>query len=192
MLPALRIKKYGKIGPSYRKGPLIIMTNHVSAMDAVVVNYLFFPRRVVYFASGRLFDRNAVQTLFLTTMGAQRIGRSAKGDAVVSHAVKILKNGDLYGITPEGRISGTGELLPFKTGTARIALASGAAVLPLYFKKRTKAWQRVHVWIGEEVDPRPYIKGRKPSRKDIEDLTALLFAKIAALKSLSEPPSRSR
>jgi 1-acyl-sn-glycerol-3-phosphate acyltransferase len=192
MLLALRIKKYGRINPAYRTGPLIIMTNHVSAMDAVVINYLFFPRRVVYFTSGKLFNKNAFQTLFLTTMGAQWIERSVAGDAVISLAVKALKAGELYGITPEGRISRTGELLPFKTGTARIALASGVAVLPLYFKKRTKAWQRTHVWIGEEVDPLPYIKKERPSRKDIEDLTALLFSKIVALKSLSERPSRSR
>jgi 1-acyl-sn-glycerol-3-phosphate acyltransferase len=179
VLPVLRLEVHGRIDPARKKGPLIVVSNHVGVLDVVAINFLVFPARISYLGSPRLFGKNPIQSVFLYAFGTHVLGEGESGQDAVDFAVSILREGEMYGIMPEGRIEDTGALLPFKTGAARIALGSGALVQPLYFRKRRRLAERVRVWVGEPIDP----KDPAVARLGVRGLTDALYDAIAALKA---------
>jgi 1-acyl-sn-glycerol-3-phosphate acyltransferase len=120
-------------------------------LDAVALNYIFFPKKIHYMAKGNIFRGLFVKEIFLRTMGAHKIRDCDNGDDPIEFAVERLSKGDIYGITPEGSISPSGEVLPFRTGVVRIALKSNAPILPVFIRKRRSAFDYMHIMVGEPV-----------------------------------------
>ena len=117
------------------KGPAILASNHLSYAD-----WLFMPltltRRVTFVAKAEYFTTPGIkgwfQKKFFTGAGQVPIDRSGANAAegAMKSAMKILAEGDLFGIYPEGTRSHDGKLYRGKTGVARLALESGAPVIP--------------------------------------------------------------
>ena len=119
-----------------RKGSAILASNHLSYAD-----WLFVPlslrRRVTYVAKAEYFTTPGVkgwlQKQFFTGAGQVPIDResaSAAEGALVS-ARRIIGEGELFGIYPEGTRSHDGNLYRGRTGVARLALETGAPVIPV-------------------------------------------------------------
>jgi 1-acyl-sn-glycerol-3-phosphate acyltransferase len=117
-------------------GGLIIASNHVSFADQVFTP-LSAHRRVSYFAKAEYFTTpgikgKAMAALFhgLGQVPVERADtRSAAG--VIEIGVEVLRAGGALGIFPEGTRSPDGQLYKFRTGVARLALRSGAPVIPV-------------------------------------------------------------
>ncbi|QWC86748.1 1-acyl-sn-glycerol-3-phosphate acyltransferase [Nocardioidaceae bacterium] len=118
------------------EGPAILASNHLSYAD-----WLFVPlslrRRVTYVAKAEYFTspglKGWLQKQFFTGAGQVPIDRgsaSAAEGALVS-ARRILGEGELFGIYPEGTRSHDGNLYRGRTGVARLALETGAPVIPV-------------------------------------------------------------
>lgn len=117
-------------------GPAIVVANHLSFMDSVFVP-LALPRRVVYLAKDEYFRRPGlrgalVRRFFLAT-GQLPMDRSggAGAEASLGMGRKVLEEGGVLGIYPEGTRSPDGRLHRGRTGAARLALATGAPVVPV-------------------------------------------------------------
>jgi 1-acyl-sn-glycerol-3-phosphate acyltransferase len=116
-------------------GPAILASNHLSYAD-----WLFMPltlqRRVTFVAKAEYFTTPGIkgwfQKKFFTGAGQVPIDRSGANAAegAMKSAMRILGEGDLFGIYPEGTRSHDGKLYRGKTGVARLALESGAPVVP--------------------------------------------------------------
>jgi 1-acyl-sn-glycerol-3-phosphate acyltransferase len=117
------------------EGAAILASNHLSYAD-----WLFMPltlsRRVTFVAKAEYFTTPGLkgwfQKKFFSGAGQVPIDRSS-GDAAagaLSSAKRILNAGELFGIYPEGTRSHDGKLYRGKTGVARLALESGAPVIP--------------------------------------------------------------
>ncbi|WP_370249949.1 lysophospholipid acyltransferase family protein [Nocardioides sp.] len=117
------------------QGPAILASNHLSYAD-----WLFVPltlrRRVTYVAKAEYFTSPGIkgwlQKQFFSGTGQvpiDRAGADAAAGALLS-AKRVLGEGDLFGIYPEGTRSHDGRLYRGKTGVARLALESGAPVIP--------------------------------------------------------------
>jgi 1-acyl-sn-glycerol-3-phosphate acyltransferase len=117
-------------------GAVIFAANHLSAADEV-----FTPvaarRQVVYFAKAEYFTTPGVKgrlsSFFFTTLGHVPVERSDTRAAasVIDIGVNVLQQGKVLGIFPEGTRSPDGRLYKFRTGVARVALRSGAPVVPV-------------------------------------------------------------
>jgi 1-acyl-sn-glycerol-3-phosphate acyltransferase len=116
-------------------GPAVVAGNHVSALDGIVLALVVGRRR-------RRMTRFLVAAEFFgkPTFGwALRLYRQIPlrrggGDVdALAEAIKTVRSGALAGIFPEGRVAAAPEtgLQRGRTGVARIALASGAAVVPV-------------------------------------------------------------
>ncbi len=116
-------------------GPAILACNHLSYAD-----WLFMPltlqRRVTFVAKAEYFTSPGVkgwlQKQFFSGSGQVPIDRSgadAAAGALLS-AKKVLGEGGLFGIYPEGTRSHDGRLYRGKTGVARLALETGVPVIP--------------------------------------------------------------
>jgi 1-acyl-sn-glycerol-3-phosphate acyltransferase len=115
------------------QGPCVIVCNHVSFVDAVVIAACV-PRPVRFVMDHRIFAVPVLNFIF-RTMRAIPIA-SAKEDAALkerafTEAAGALAAGEILCIFPEGRITDTGELNAFRPGLKRILERTPAPVVPM-------------------------------------------------------------
>ena len=118
-----------------REGPAILAGNHLSLLDHFFAA-LPLPRKVTYLAKSEYFTdpglKSRVTGAFLRGVGQLPIDRSggAAGDRALATGLRVLARGKLLGIYPEGTRSRDGRLYRGRTGVARLAVSSGAPVIP--------------------------------------------------------------
>lgn len=119
-----------------RTGPAIIAANHLSAADEVFTP-ITAGRQVIYFAKAEYFTgsgvRGKVSAWGFREFGHVPVDRSNPRAAAstIDVGVELLAAGKALGIYPEGTRSPDGRLHKFRTGVARLALRSGAPVVPV-------------------------------------------------------------
>lgn len=130
-----RLRVTGDVPARLRRGPLILAANHISPFDPVVLAAACRARGVAprIMATGGLF-RAPVVGAAMRHSGHIRVDRRTArvGDALRA-AVDAVTTGSVVLVYPEGRIGLDPGMWPErgKTGTARLALASGAVVVPV-------------------------------------------------------------
>ncbi|MFI6231795.1 lysophospholipid acyltransferase family protein [Micromonospora echinospora] len=117
-------------------GPVILASNHLSFSDSIFLP-LIVPRRVTFVAKAEYFTGRGVKgwltRLFFVGTGTLPIDRSGgrAAQAALDAQLAVLRAGGVAGIYPEGTRSPDGRLYRGKTGVARLALESGAPVVPV-------------------------------------------------------------
>jgi 1-acyl-sn-glycerol-3-phosphate acyltransferase len=117
-------------------GPVIFAANHVSFADEIFTP-LAARRQIVYFAKAEYFTspgvRGRAMAAFFHGLGQVPVARgdTRSAAAVIEIGVEVLGEGRALGIYPEGTRSPDGRLYKFRTGVARLALRSGAPVVPV-------------------------------------------------------------
>ena len=118
-----------------REGPAILAWNHMSFSDHFF-GPLPLPRMVTFLAKSEYFTgrglRGLISRAFFRGMGQIPVDR-AGGEAserALATGLRVLAEGKLLGIYPEGTRTPDGRLYRGKTGVARLALESGAPVIP--------------------------------------------------------------
>src|SRR3954451_22674351 len=117
-------------------GAAILASNHLSYTDWVFMP-LTLNRKVTFVAKAEYFTTPGLkgwfQKKFFTGAGQVPIDRSGANAAegALASARKILADGELFGIYPEGTRSHDGRLYRGKTGVARLAMETGVPVIPV-------------------------------------------------------------
>jgi 1-acyl-sn-glycerol-3-phosphate acyltransferase len=118
------------------EGPAILASNHLSYADWLFMP-LTLPRRVTFVAKAEYFNTPGLkgwfQKKFFAGSGQVPIDRSGGGasEGAIISAKRVLDEGELFGIYPEGTRSHDGRLYRGKVGVARLALESKAPVIPV-------------------------------------------------------------
>ena len=140
-------------------GPAIIAFNHIAYLDPLAAAYVveMGGRRARFLAKSELFaDRRIAWIL----RGARQIEvrrGSREAPMALDHAIEALHRGQVVAVFPEGTITEDPDLKPSapKSGTARMALASGSPVLP------SGLWGTHNIW------PKGYARHWWPPRQDV-------------------------
>jgi 1-acyl-sn-glycerol-3-phosphate acyltransferase len=147
-------------------GPAILASNHVAVADSFFMP-LRMPRRVTFLAKREYFTgkglKGKLQKYFFSGMGQVPIDRSsgAAAQAALDTGIRLLREGKLLGIYPEGTRSPDGRLYKGKTGVARMALEARVPVIPVAMFGTNKVnpigstmWRphRVRVKVGPALD----------------------------------------
>jgi 1-acyl-sn-glycerol-3-phosphate acyltransferase len=117
-------------------GAAILAGNHTSFLDNFLIP-LVVPRKVTFLAKSDYFTGGGVkgklQKSFFAGVGMIPIDRSggAASEAALRTGLKVLEDGNLLGLYPEGTRSPDGRLYRGKTGVARMALEAGVPVIPV-------------------------------------------------------------
>ncbi|SNQ48071.1 1-acyl-sn-glycerol-3-phosphate acyltransferase [Frankia canadensis] len=117
-------------------GPAIIASNHLSALDSAFIA-LASDRRVTFLAKSEYFNtpglRGLAGKLFVAATGQISVDRNnqRKAGAALRAGVHALGQGELLGIFPEGTRSPDGRLYRGRSGVTRLAMATGAPVIPV-------------------------------------------------------------
>jgi 1-acyl-sn-glycerol-3-phosphate acyltransferase len=118
------------------KGPAVLVCNHVSFVDPLVI-LAASPRPIRFVMDHRIFRTPIVSFVFRTGK-AIPIAPAKENEALLNDAyekvAEALANGELVAIFPEGRITDTGELYPFRGGIKRIIDRTPVPVIPLALK----------------------------------------------------------
>jgi 1-acyl-sn-glycerol-3-phosphate acyltransferase len=115
--------------------PAILASNHLSFCDSFFMPVMV-PRKVTFLAKSEYFTtpglKGLLSRMFFSGVGQVPIDRSDSdaARAALNTGVRVLHEGNLLGIYPEGTRSPDGRLYRGKTGVARMALESGALVIP--------------------------------------------------------------
>lgn len=118
------------------EGPAILVSNHLSFSDSFFLP-LVTKRRITFLAKQEYFTGKGIKGLiskaFFRGVGQVPIDRTSgrAAEAAITTGVRILDEGHLLGIYPEGTRTADGRLYRGKTGVARMALESGAPVIPV-------------------------------------------------------------
>jgi len=117
-------------------GAAIIASNHLSFSDSIFMP-LMVKRKVTFVAKAEYFTgkglKGFISRAFFTGTGTIPVDRSGgrAAQAALDTGLRVLREGKLFGIYPEGTRSPDGRLYRGKTGVARLALESGAPVIPV-------------------------------------------------------------
>jgi 1-acyl-sn-glycerol-3-phosphate acyltransferase len=118
-----------------REGPAIIASNHLSFSDHFFAP-LPLPRKVIFLAKSEYFTGRGLKGLmskaFFSGVGQIPVDRSGgeASERALRTGLRVLAQGQLLGIYPEGTRSPDGRLYRGKTGVARLALEARAPVIP--------------------------------------------------------------
>ncbi|WP_338177978.1 lysophospholipid acyltransferase family protein [Jatrophihabitans sp.] len=117
------------------EGPAILASSHLSFSDSFFFPVIV-PRKVTFLAKAEYFNtpgiKGKLSKAFFAGVGQVPIDRSNAdaSRAALETGLRVLQEGKLLGIYPEGTRSPDGRLYRGKTGVARLALESGAVVIP--------------------------------------------------------------
>jgi 1-acyl-sn-glycerol-3-phosphate acyltransferase len=145
--------------------PAILASNHLSFSDS-----FFFPvlvkRKVTFLAKSEYFTtpglKGKLSKMFFAGVGQVPIDRndSDASRAALNTGLRVLREGKLLGIYPEGTRSPDGRLYRGKTGVAKLALESGAVVVPCAMIDTDKIQPQGRVL--PKLRPRPGVRIGKP------------------------------
>lgn len=119
-----------------RRGGAIVASNHASYLDWLFLPLVVRLRRLSFLAKEEYFTRRgpvgAAQRFFFGATGQVPVirGGNRKGDAALVTAARLLDEGRLLAIFPEGTRSLDGRLQRGKTGVVRMAGRTGVPVIP--------------------------------------------------------------
>ena len=153
------------------EGPLIIASNHVSYVDALIIGGMI--RRPVHFVMHHSLYRIPVLNFIFRTGKAIPIASRKEDPAILEEAYRrihlVLERGEVLGIFPEGGITRDGEIHTFKPGIDKIISERPVTVLPValchlwgsVFSRRDpllkrrpyKLWAKIELRIGTPLSP---------------------------------------
>lgn len=122
-------------------GAVIIAGNHPSYLDPVLI-WLPIKRTIRFMAWDALFKVPLLGQA-IKAMGAFPVDiRKGKGESAFREALRVLNSGHALGIFPEGQRSEAGPMGELRTGVARLAIETGAAIVPVTIGGAFRAWPK--------------------------------------------------
>jgi 1-acyl-sn-glycerol-3-phosphate acyltransferase len=155
------------------EGGAIFCPNHTSVIDSFFLP-LVLPRRITFVGKAEYMDSWKTKHLF-PALGMIPIDRSGgnASERALNTAARVLEDGQLFGIYPEGTRARDGRLHRGHTGPARLALRTGCPIVPVGIigtreiqppdAKVPKPFKRAALRFGRPIDVTRY-EGRADDR----------------------------
>ena len=172
------------------EGGAILCPNHTSVIDSFFLPCAL-PRRISFVGKAEYMDSWKTKHLFpaLGMIPIDRGGGSASQRALDT-AARVIERGELFGIYPEGTRSRDGKLRKGHTGPARLAVRTGAPLVPVGIigtreiqppgATAPRPFRPCEIRIGRPIDPRARADGGD-ERLLLRQLTDELMYEIRSL-----------
>jgi len=112
-----------------KTGGAVLSCNHPGGVDVVALGYAS-PRQIFYMAKQELFEFQPWFSALLTSVGAFPIRRGTNDTVAIEHSIRLVQEGKVLGMFPEGTRNKGGPLGRPKSGAVRIAALTGAPLVP--------------------------------------------------------------
>lgn len=162
------------------KGGVLIVSNHITFSDPILLYLVFWYRRLHFLATKDLYKNRFVGFLF-DLVGCIQVDKDNFSIRSLHTVVDKLRIGKAILIFPEGQVNGEKQTLSFKAGAAMMAHLSGVPIQPVYLVRRTKWYRPSEVVVGEPVDIAP-LCSRFPTMEELQRVTEHIHADEAKLQ----------
>ncbi len=163
-------------------GGFILASNHINALDPVFIAVGMEKRQLHFMGKKELFE-NPVVKYFLTKLNGFPIIRGAADTAALDYAIRVVKEGNVLGIFPEGTRSKDYKPARAKSGVAMIAHQTKAPVLPvsLYTSDNLKRHTKLTVRFGEVIPYENLGMSDDPTREETKECARFIMSEIVKL-----------
>ncbi len=172
--PTYRLKVEG-LEHFPKEGGVLLCTNHISNFDPPVVG-VTAPRKVFFMAKDELFRVPVLKQLLLN-FGTFPVKRGGGDREALRAGLKVLKDGNVLGLFPEGTRSKDGKLGKGLPGAGFFALRSTAAVVPCAIIGPYKAFSTLRVVYGKPINIEEY----REKKINAEEMTEIIMGEINKL-----------
>lgn len=173
-----RLKKVGEENVP-KEGGYILCGNHIHALDgpAVVAS---MKRKVRFMVKKELFKNKFLKWFMQDVFEAFPVDRGKRDIESIKTSLKIIKDGDILGIFPEGTRNGLKKNTGIKNGAAYLALRTGAKVIPVGIQGNFKPFTKVTLNFGKPLDFSEYCS-KTPEKEDLEKVSEIIMNNIIQL-----------
>ena len=198
-----RLRIEGAIDDIPRTGPVILVANHASNADPVVIGSWLTPRlgrRIHWLGKRELFDWPVVGWA-AARGGVHPVERTGADLDAFRLALRILEEGHVLMVFPEGTRSRDGALGHAKDGVAMLALRTGAPIVPIGMVDTDRFWprgrkvpkpgRRIAMRVGSPFRVADELPANLDRRAAKSAATALIMARIASLLPLRQRGSHA-
>ena len=165
------------------KGAYIICANHTSNWDApILVSNL--KRKVYVMAKAELFKNKFIKW-FGDKCCVFPVKRGMRDIESIKYSLKLLKDGEILVIFPEGTRKGLEKNGKAQNGVAYMAIRTGVPVIPVGIQGEMKPFRKVKLNIGEPLDFSQY-KSNKPEKEILDKVSKEIMDNIICLLYTSD------
>lgn len=176
-----RVKIHGRDNIPGR-APFIICSNHLSWLDPAVVGAVFPGSYKVHFMAKKELFNNIFSAYLLRKVGAFPLNRKDADYAAIKKAYRLLEDGQVLGLFPEGSRSKSGKLQKPYNGAALIAVRSGVPIVPVAIAGPYSLFKTLHVFIGSPFFLPPLTYSCKEDKKvQLEEMSKMIMEHIRDL-----------
>lgn len=162
-------------------GRAILCSNHVSLLDPIILA-ISVPRTISFMAKKELF-RNKLFGKLLRSLNAFPVDREGADIASIRKSLKILKDGQILGIFPEGSRMSEMDVDSAKPGISLIGIKSKSLIVPVFINSSYKLFSKIIVNIGKPIDLEAYYN-EKLKTEDHKRISITILQSIYSLKSV--------
>ncbi len=170
-------------------GPVLLAANHNTYLDPPLIA-LGVWRHISYIAKKELFDIPVLNSV-IRWFGTHPVARGQGDTKAVKTALRILREGKVLLMFPEGTRSSDGNLQPLEPGTAWLSLKTGAPVVPICLLGTNRALPRkalfprpyrIRMLVGSPVVPK-IEESKKVEQEDVLAMTQQIAQALIDLKT---------
>ena len=164
------------------EGGFILASNHIHALDPVAIALGMEKRQLHFMGKKELFE-NPIAKHFLTKLNGFPIVRGAADSEALDYAVRVVEEGNILGIFPEGTRSKDYKPARAKSGVAMIASRAKAPVLPvsIYTADNLKKHTKVTIRFGEIIPYENLGMDDEPTRDQTKACAKMIMSEIVKL-----------
>jgi 1-acyl-sn-glycerol-3-phosphate acyltransferase len=158
-----------------KEGGVLLCTNHIHNFDPLIVG-ISAPRPVHFMAKEEIFNVPVLGNI-VRNCNAFPVKRGMGDREALRTGLKVLKEGNVFGLFPEGTRSKTGEIGKGLSGAGFFALRTEAVVLPCAIIGPYKSLSKLRIVFGKPID----MEEMRSSKASAEIVTELIMSEIHKL-----------
>ena len=142
--------RYHHIERAQLDAPFIVIGNHLSLLDPVIVAAAVKRYEIAFMAKKEL-SGNGLFKRFLLSIHTIFVSRHNSDMEAMRTSMRALRSGEVLGIFPEGTRYHKGLMEEQEAGAAMIALRSGVPLIPMYISRKLALFRPVDCVVGEPI-----------------------------------------
>ena len=158
------------------KGRFLVVSNHISMKDAIIMQYVFFWRRLSIMSTIDMLY-NPKWGKFFTRMRCIFVDKDNPSMKQFKEIAEVYRRGHVVGMFPEGTITTLDAHTEYKDGSVMVAILNDCPIIPMYIHPRENWHQKHLVIVGEKIDYHDYVTSKVPTLEEIKKVTAVINQK---------------
>ncbi|WP_131847948.1 lysophospholipid acyltransferase family protein [Baia soyae] len=162
-----------------KSGGVVVSPIHISNLDPPLLG-ISLPRQVHFMAKEEMF-RVPIIKKALYIVGTFPVKRGGGDSQALKASIRILREGKVLGIFPQGTRDKSGEIRKVHVGAAMFALRTNSPIVPVAIIGPYRLFRKVRIVYGEPILPAEYLVDGKSTSDGVDRLSARWKKEVESL-----------